>query len=343
MRLGALLLLCFALAGCVAAPGRVIIDDETERLGRAAVEAAAEPLVARGVVVGIFLTERGDDTGADFQARLGAAGMLEGGRIAPQAIALYVSYEPRYSELRAGTRWSGDLPDAALREVREGELNPALRDQQATAGVAATLAALEGRLASPPLLGRVWGALSSLALAGLALWLLAVSPIGAWLGRTPPGRLARWLVDQTPWGRRRLERITRTTRARLADRAEYARSWCRGAAATPQGPGLMNRLKILDQERAGLDGRLRGRALEEAMDRLAWDYTSLGGEASRLAPPRAAPKGKRKRGATATGAAFTAGAAESYASDSSSSDSSSSWDSGSSYDSSGPSSDGGSW
>jgi uncharacterized membrane protein YgcG len=336
------------LAGCAAAPGALLLRDETELLPRAEVEAAAAPLIGRGALVAVFAIERGDATGADLTRRLGEAGLLDGGQIAPGSIALYVSYEPRYSELRAGASWSRLLPDEALREIREGALNPALRDGRPGEGVAAALAAVEERLASPPLEARIARVLSWImyaVLAGFALFLLTISPLGPWLGRTPPGRLARWLVDQTPPGRRRLERIIATTRRRLEDRAEYARGWCRGAAAAPQGPALMNRLKILDQERATLAG-LSGRALEEAMDELAWGYTYLGNEAAGLAPGK--PKAKRSKGAaasTAAGLGITA-SSDSYTSSSSDSSSSSGWDSGSSSSSdsgSSSSSDGGAW
>jgi len=178
MRIITALLLFLALAACAAAPGRVLLFDETEQVGRAVIEAAAAPLVARGAVVAVFVVAQGDAAGADFQGRLAEADLLKDEERAPEAIALYVSFAPRYSELRAGTRWSGDLPDAALREVREGALNPALREGRVAAGVADTLLALEGRLANPPLLERViW-------------WFLYV---GSWPGsswRCSPSRLS---------------------------------------------------------------------------------------------------------------------------------------------------------
>jgi uncharacterized membrane protein YgcG len=343
----AALALVALLVGCVAAPGSLMLDDETGSLERAALEAAATPLLARGARVVIIVAARGDETGADLAGRLDAAGLLEGGQVAPDALVLYVSYAPRYSELRAGTRWSRRLPATALREARTTLLNPALRDDQLAQGLAATLQALEARIASPPLSERLQTGLSALVTAGVALAALALSPLGAWLGhrwrRTPPGRLAQWLGDQTPPGRRRLERIIRTTRLRMEDRATFARSWCKAASGprSVEAAALMARLRALDQERAALStGARQDRALEEALDRLARAYEALGHEASRLAPARPRPKPGGKKAAAS---AFTAApATTSGAIDSSSSDSPSTWDSGGSSDS-GPSSDGGSW
>lgn len=351
LRALALAALIALLAGCTPAPGRLVVDDETGALDRAQAERAAAPLVARGATVAVLVAARGDETGADLARRLAAAGLLEGGQVAPGALALYVSYEPRYSELRAGARWSGRLPDGTLREVRTAALNPALREGRLAAGVAATLAALEERIANPPLVERLSRGLLWVVLGAFALAAVAVSPLGerlgGWWRRSPPGRLARWLGDRTPSGRRRLERIVRTTQLRLEDRVEYARSWCRAAAAGPrrgEAEPLMGRLKDLDHERGALSrAGLEGRALEAAMDRLAWAYEALGHEAARLAPAEPARKSRRGRGAASS--AFIAGAATDGASGAgspSSSDSSSGWDGGGGVDS-GPSSDGGSW
>lgn len=344
----AALALLAVIAGCGAARGSLLLHDEAGSLERGQLEAAAAPLLARGARVAVLLVASGDSTGADLTRRLDGAGLLEDGELAPDAIVIYVSSAPRYSELRAGARWSRRLPDAFLREARTTALNPALRDEQPLAGAAATLQAIERRLANPPLAERIWGWLGPAAAAGLALALLALSPAGPplrrWWRATPPGRLARWLADQTPWGRRRLERIARMTRLRLEDREAYARSWCRAAASGPravEGAALLARLRALDRERAALgQAGGQGRAMVEAMDRLAWAYERLGHEAARLAPAR--PPARSRRGKGAAGSALTAGPAGSGgASDSSSGEPPSVWDSGGGD--SGPSSDGGPW
>jgi hypothetical protein len=349
MAVAALALIAF-LGGCATAPGSLVLSDETGSLDRAQVEAAATPLLARGARVAVLVAADGG-MGADLTRRLGEAGLLEGGQVAPDTLVLYVSYAARYSELRAGARWSRRLPDTALREARTALLNPALRDERLLAGVVTTLQALEARIAHPPLAERLATGFSLVVMAGVILAVLAPSPLGERLGRwwrrTPPGRLARWLGDQTPPGRRRLERTIRLTRARMEDRAAYARSWCRAAVAGPQGAeaaALMARLRVLDQERDALTstGRM-DRPLEEAMDRLARAYQTLGHEAWRLAPAQREPSSKRKKGGTArrnftTGASFTAASGAA----SPPHDGSPTWDGGLSGDS-GPSSDGGSW
>src|SRR5262249_17396455 len=116
-------------------------------LDRPRIEDAAAPLIARGAIVAIMVVERGDEQGADFARRLEAAELLRGGAVVEEAIALYVSRDPHYSELRAGGRWSGALPSEALRALRQDVLNPALRADNFTDGVAATLVALEAGIA----------------------------------------------------------------------------------------------------------------------------------------------------------------------------------------------------
>ncbi|HWQ15338.1 MAG TPA: TPM domain-containing protein, partial [Roseiflexaceae bacterium] len=120
-------LLAALLAGCATAPGRLVAVDDAGRLDRARVEAAAGPLVARGAAVAVFVVAQGDDRGEDFARRLDAVGLLRGGQIVPEGIGIYVSLAPRYSELRAGGRWSDALPPRRLRAIREEALNVELR------------------------------------------------------------------------------------------------------------------------------------------------------------------------------------------------------------------------
>ncbi|MDW8148351.1 MAG: hypothetical protein RMJ48_18890 [Roseiflexaceae bacterium] len=100
------------LTGCAAqasSPGSLIIIDETERLNQARVAQAAAPLLQRGATVAIFIVKRGDNNGQDMTIHLANAGLRGYDRIVPNALAIYVSYEPRYSELRAGSNWSNAL------------------------------------------------------------------------------------------------------------------------------------------------------------------------------------------------------------------------------------------
>lgn len=148
----ALALIIFLLTGCAfqsSSPGQLIINDETERLSRGRVAEAAAPLLQRGAAVAIFIVERGDNNGKDLTNRLARAGLQEHpyDRIVPHAIAIYVSYEPRYSELRAGKNWSDALSQDALYNIRTNALNPALRNGDVTTGVAETLKRSESQIA----------------------------------------------------------------------------------------------------------------------------------------------------------------------------------------------------
>jgi len=140
------------LTGCTtraASPGRLFVTDETERLRQLEVAKAAAPLVQRGARVVVLIVERGDNNGDDLTRRLTAInpqGYSSHDRIAPDAIAIYVSYEPRYAELRAGKNWSSALTNDALTDIRTRALNPALRSDDVTNGVTETLRRFESAL-----------------------------------------------------------------------------------------------------------------------------------------------------------------------------------------------------
>jgi hypothetical protein len=140
------------LTGCTtraASPGRLFVSDETERLRQLEVAKAAAPLVQRGARVVVLIVERGDNSGDDLTRRLTAInpqGYSSHDRIPPDAIAIYVSYEPRYAELRAGKNWSSALTNDALTDIRTRALNPALRSDDVTNGVAETLRRFESVL-----------------------------------------------------------------------------------------------------------------------------------------------------------------------------------------------------
>jgi hypothetical protein len=140
------------LTGCTtraASPGRLFVSDETERLRKLEVAKAAGPLVQRGAEVVVIIVERGDNSGDDLTRRLATIspqGHSSHHRIVPDAIAIYVSYEPRYSELRAGKNWSDALTNDVLTDIRTKTLNPALRKDNVTNGVVETLRHFESAL-----------------------------------------------------------------------------------------------------------------------------------------------------------------------------------------------------
>jgi uncharacterized membrane protein YgcG len=340
-----------------------MLDDDTGSLDRARVEGAAAPLIRRGAVVVVVIAGSGDDRGEDFARRLEAAGLLQDSQIVPDGIGLYVSREPRYSELRAGSRWSRALPDETLRSIRQETLNPALRADTFTEGVAATLAALEVGIADASTvmatalawLGTAFRWLAYGVVLAVILYFVGLvfeSPLErlrrVWLA-TPPGRLLAWLWEQTPPGRRRAQRIRtyRLARARteLEHAADDARHWCRQAASVgkrKQPIDYLARLRPLDQQRKRLErGQLEQVALLQGLTELAKQYRTLADEARQASPQQPA---KKKSSQTET----YYSASTDYSPSSSSSYDSSSYDSSSgSYDSSsssgGESRDGGSW
>src|SRR5215213_1346684 len=208
MRALALFAIAIVAASCGRSPGTLVFVDQAAALDRAQIEAAAAPLIELGVTVAVFTAANGDANGDDFTRRLEAAGLLRSGQIVPAAIALYISFEPRYSEFRAGADWSSVLPDATLRAIRLDTLNPALRTGDATGGVIMALAALGERARFGPFgVRRDYAAVALWIIAGVGLVLLIIGPRAfvEWLrwsragqfchdtvtslwARTPPGR-----------------------------------------------------------------------------------------------------------------------------------------------------------
>jgi uncharacterized membrane protein YgcG len=231
-----LALLLFTTA-CTASPGRLLLDDDAGVLDAAAIEAAAAALVARGATVAVYTTETGDATGAAFATLLAEDSLLRDGQIISDGIAVYVSFAPRYSELRVGSRWNADLPSDALEAIRAETLNPALRAGDATTGIAATLTAIEGRM------GGGWGRyllyVVGAAIAAFLSYAFLLDPLDNALRRlaaTPAGRGVVRLWEATPAGaalarRRRIEDASRA-RFRLRRAAESAQTdtaiWFRG-------------------------------------------------------------------------------------------------------------------
>jgi hypothetical protein len=203
-----LLAITMHVVACGRSSGSLIVVDPAVALNRAQIEAAAAPLVDLGVTLAIFTVANGDASGDDFTRRLDTAGLLRSGQIAPATIALYVSFEPHYSEFRAGANWSFALPDATLRAIRLETLNPALRAGNSTGAVVASLAALNESVRFGPFGVRrdyAGAALWIIVGAGIVLLLIGPRAFADWLRwsrlgqfcslalaalwvRTPPGR-----------------------------------------------------------------------------------------------------------------------------------------------------------
>ena len=349
-----LLVVALLAAGCAQASGRLLLVNEAAILDRQRIEAAAAPLIARGATLAIVVAERGDEQGADFARRLEAANLLRGGAVAEDVIALYVSRDPRYSELRAGGRWSGALPSDALRTIRLETLNPTLRAGSFTDGIVSALAALDTRIAgaSSPLawLANTIRWLIYGLLAAVMLFFAAVlfSPLFEWLKdlwlASPPGRLAGWLWQQTPPGRRRAARRRAT---RVADmlrftksRSDAARGYISAiAVAAEQRKILRAMLDALDKRRHELERRKTAdAALVRNLEQLYEDYGPLLDECHKYLPA------KKAQGRTGSQAFYNSSSSDTESqTDSSSSASDSPSVSFDSDSSGGESRDGGSW
>lgn len=185
-----LLVLLLAVLGCGAAPapGVVVVADEIGVLGGV----ASPALVEDGATVALLLVERGGRD--DVWGRLRSAGLTRGTSLHPGVVVVYVSRQPRYSELRVGSRYSELLPPATLERVRREALNPALASGRFREAFAGTLEALGREVAA----AEAWRARG---LAWLLLGLVAVLPAWWLWGRlypyTPAGRreAERWRLD----------------------------------------------------------------------------------------------------------------------------------------------------
>ncbi|MBN9419057.1 hypothetical protein ABS71_07545 [bacterium SCN 62-11] len=204
--MGRLFFLWFWLiaVSCWAEPYGLALVDELKQLDRPSLELAAAPLLKRGASVAIVLVRHGDER--DVVKQLTQLGLWNQ-RISPTGILVYVSLEPRYSELRVGARFSDDLPPSTLEKIRQESLNPALREGRYQPALVESLTLLEGKLshslslkdwiqrATYIFLG--WGFLQ---LFGFWQWLSDVF----WDSR--PGQSVLWLWSLTP-GARKKERI----------------------------------------------------------------------------------------------------------------------------------------
>ncbi|WP_129673249.1 hypothetical protein [Candidatus Chloroploca sp. Khr17] len=298
--LWALVLAALLLAACgqPVAPA-LIVRDERQLLDPQRVADAAAPLLARGASVAVFVPEQGDDRGEDLSRRLAAEGLIVDGDIPPPLLVVYISYSPRYSELRAGSKWNGLLPSVTLRTIREGRLNPALRVEDPDDGVAATLAALEAEIARTLPRQRLIGwAVLAIGFAVPVVLLLAGPVERLWRRMqrawptSPPGRL--WAT--TPIGRRQMRWRYRQeltmVREVLATSAERALE--RYAHVAIADEALERRRAALEAQRADLTSRASAAhapsddpALLTALRALPQSYELLVRDAQRLAADRA--------------------------------------------------------
>jgi uncharacterized membrane protein YgcG len=261
--------LALLLMACTEQPPQLVLLDNTATLEAAELANLAAPLLDRGATVVLVLAESGGEE--DFARQLEAAGLLRGGQIAADAIGVYVSIEPRYSELRAGERWSSYLPATALERIRAEALNPALRDGQVAAGFAAALSATEAEIIrqrsyAQTISWSVYGAL-----AALLIGLFGVLQYDN-LRRSPPARLIAWIWARTPSGRAAARRKLLLTIAAERSRVDGLDRQVRTKLEQLNSPrDFMETLAELDMRRTALaqsEDLAELRALRSAYD--AW-------------------------------------------------------------------------
>lgn len=140
-------------APAFAQSGRLTIVDTTGDLDQGRIEQAARSLVNQGAKVAVYLvnSEGGAD---DFQQRLEAAGLANGQQLDTNLVAVYVSLNPRYSELAGGDRWNAALStNNAIETIRTTTLNPALSSGDYSAAFVNTLGAIDTAISNPPVAG----------------------------------------------------------------------------------------------------------------------------------------------------------------------------------------------
>lgn len=214
-----LLLITTTLSALAKEPYGLALVDETGRLERVALENAAQPLLRRGAAIAIVLVKHGGRQ--DAVKQLSQLGLLGGTQISPSGLFIYVSLDPHYSELRAGARFSDDLPASQLETIRDQTLNPCLRGERYQQGYGDTLEDLERRLShSLSLNDKIKGATLTL----LVLGTFSLLGFWDWFAETPPARALTWLWSLTPMAkakRRRQEEQARLGKlALLQDRAQ---------------------------------------------------------------------------------------------------------------------------
>jgi len=122
-----------------------LIVDTSATLDAPSLQAAARPLVERGLQVVLILETRGS---REVDAKLATLGIGGGGLVPDNLLAVYVSLEPRYAEIRYGDSLRSALGGDVADQIRLNTLNPQLRERQFNLAFANTLNALENAIQS---------------------------------------------------------------------------------------------------------------------------------------------------------------------------------------------------
>jgi hypothetical protein len=130
--------------------GRFFYHDDANKLDQPTIERAAQSLVDRGAQVAVY-TVSSDGGPDEFLQRLEQDGLYSGGGVHPTLIAIYVSFSPRYSEIRGGDNWNNALKtNNNIDAIRHNELNPGLVAGDYTSGVVNALVAIDQGIKSNP-------------------------------------------------------------------------------------------------------------------------------------------------------------------------------------------------
>ena len=198
LRFGILLFVLISLSACTlfTKPGNLHIVDDTKSLDQARISRAAQPLLEQGSNLALILVEQGDDDALPALQRLG---MLQNESILERSVAIYISMQPHYSELRVGQPWSESLPPERLRELRLNVLNPALQAGEPTAAIEATLAVLTTEIAGHEArTARIWQL--GLGAVGLFLSFIALKIFSPTIETSAFGQALIKLWERTPIG-----------------------------------------------------------------------------------------------------------------------------------------------
>jgi hypothetical protein len=130
--------------------GRLYYHDDASKLDRPTIERAAQSLVERGAQVAVY-TVSSDGGPEDFLQRLQQDGLSSGNGVHPTLIAIYVSFSPRYSEIRGGDDWSAAmLTNNNIDTFRKSQLNSGLVAGDYTGGIVNTFAAIDQAILRNP-------------------------------------------------------------------------------------------------------------------------------------------------------------------------------------------------
>ena len=115
----------FIMVAPLGAQGGFYIDSDAEPLETGPIMEAAQPLLNRGATVAIYFVESGESD--EFTRRLQSDDLMRGDLIDDSVIAIFVSLNDRYSEIRYGDTWLTDLRPRA-EGIKSSALDGNLRE-----------------------------------------------------------------------------------------------------------------------------------------------------------------------------------------------------------------------